>query len=135
MEGLARLNENRITWDNHEKLNVLTTADSLIISYKKLEDANPDHQVLKQFYKPFGAEGIQLEMELNDQVKRNRKNINKSLVFLPDGTINFQKSPDHFLFERIASCSENNQISERIERLSEKFENGYEINIGRRRGD
>lgn len=130
MQNLAQMNEKRITWDNHEKLNVLTTSDGLIISYKHLENDQPDHKVLKQFYKPFGKESIHLEAELTKDVKEQRKKTKKELKFLKDGTIDFQQAPDHFLFERIASSSENNLIAAKIEALSKDFENGYEINIG-----
>jgi hypothetical protein len=131
IEDLAKLTEKRINWDEHEKLNIMTTADAIIISYKKLDDKNEDHQVLKQLYRPFGNNGEYIEQEMTEHVKNNRKRLKKSLKFNPDNTINFQEAPEHFLFERIASCSENNLISNDIQKLSEEFEHGYKINIGR----
>ena len=111
IEKMAELNKNRISWDKHEKLNVFTTEDSLIISYKILEDTKKDHKILKKLYRPFGKEKLILEFELTNDTKANRKKKGRSLKFLKDGTIDFQNAPDHFLFERISSCSENNKIA------------------------
>jgi hypothetical protein len=131
VEEMAKMKKDRINWDQHEKVNIFTTPGSFIISYKQLDESNKDHLVLKKLYKPFGKNKILIETELSKDAKKLRKNNNKSLEFFEDGSINFQKAPSHFLFERIASCSENNLIASNIEQYSREFENGYEINIGK----
>jgi hypothetical protein len=133
IEDLVKLREQRIYWDEHEKANMMSTTDGIIISYKKLDDNNGDHQALKRLLRPYGNNGEYIEFEMTNEVKNQRRKQNKSLKFNPDNTINFQEAPEHFLFERIASCSENNLISYDIEKLSEEFEHGFKINIGRNR--
>ena len=140
VEDLAKIAENRINWDNHEKLNVLTTADAIMISYKNLESSNPDHQILKKLFKPQGNEQILLEIEMMPYSKQRRKNMGRSLKFMKDGSIDYQGAPEHFLFERIAACVENQDITQEnkedknillIEKLCEDFDHGYKINIGK----
>jgi hypothetical protein len=131
IEDLVKLREQRINWDEHEKVNMMSTTDGIIISYKKLDDNNANHQALKRLLRPFGNNGEYIELEITEMAKNQRRRRGKSLKFNSDNTINFQEAPQHFLFERIASCSENNLISYDIKRLSEEFEHGFKINIGR----
>ena len=134
INALANQKNKKRSWDNHNKLYILTTEDALILSYKELKDSIPDHLEFKKLFKTIehGDDKEWLEIENHPFIKQQRK-LKNQIVKIEDNMVMYHTVGEFFLFEKLSTACENKTVinDENIIDLSKNFEQGYKITIGR----